>query len=33
MERNPASRMPPFSKHGILSEVEIDLTLDYVYSV
>lgn len=32
-ERNPDSRMPPFGKHGILSEVEIDLILDYVYSL
>jgi len=30
---NTASRMPPFSKHGILSDVEIDLILNYVYSV
>jgi len=32
-ERNPDSRMPPFGKHGILSESEIDLILDYVYSL
>ena len=32
-ERNPNSRMPPFGKHRILSEEEIDLILDYVYSL
>ena len=32
-ERNPNSRMPPFGKHEILSEEEIDLILDYVYSL
>lgn len=32
-ERNPDSRMPPFGKHGILSEEEIDLILDYIYSL
>ena len=31
--RNPDSRMPPFGKHGILSEEEVDLILDYVYSL
>jgi mono/diheme cytochrome c family protein len=25
--------MPPFGKHRILSEEEIDLILDYVYSL
>ena len=32
-ERNPDSRMPPFGKHGILSKEEVDLILDYVYSL
>ena len=32
-ERNPDSRMPPFGKHEILSESEIDLLLDYIYSL
>lgn len=32
-ERNPNSRMPPFGKHRILSEEEIDLILEYVYSL
>ena len=31
--RNPDSRMPPFGKHGILSEDEIDLILDYLYTL
>lgn len=31
--RNPDSRMPPFGKHGILSEEEIDLIVDYIYSL
>jgi len=25
--------MPPFSAHGVLSEEEIDLVVDYVYSL
>ena len=32
-ERNPDSRMPPFGRHGILSEEEIDLIVDYIYSL
>ena len=32
-ERNPDSRMPPFGKHGILGEEEIDLILEYIYSL
>jgi len=32
-ERNPDTRMPPFGKHGILSEEEIDLIVDYIYSL
>lgn len=32
-ERNPNSRMPPFGKHRILSEEEIDLIMDYIYSL
>lgn len=32
-ERNPNSRMPPFGRHGVLSEDEIDLIVDYVYSL
>ena len=30
---NPNSMMPPFSAHGVLSEEEIDLVVDYVYSL
>ncbi len=29
--RNPLSFMPPFGKHGVLTEEEIDLVLDYIY--
>ncbi len=29
--RNPQSVMPPFGKHQVLSEREIDLVLDYIY--
>lgn len=29
--RNPYSVMPPFGKHGVLSEEEIELVLEYIY--
>jgi sulfur-oxidizing protein SoxX len=29
--RNPRSVMPPFGKHHVLTEREIDLVLDYIY--
>ena len=29
--RNPLSVMPPFGKHHVLTEREIDLVLDYIY--
>ena len=29
--RNPDSVMPPFGRHRILSDEEIDLVLDYIY--
>jgi sulfur-oxidizing protein SoxX len=29
--RNPYSVMPPFGRHRILSEEEIDLVLEYIY--
>ena len=32
-ERNPNTRMPPFGRHGILSEEEIDLIVDYLYTL
>ena len=31
--RNPDTRMPPFGRHGILSEAEIDLIVDYIHSL
>jgi sulfur-oxidizing protein SoxX len=30
-QRNPQSVMPPFGKHAVLSEREIDLVIDYLY--
>ena len=29
--RNPNTVMPPFGKHRVLTEEEIDLVLDYLY--
>jgi len=29
--RNPQTVMPPFGKHGILTEQEIDLVVEYLY--
>jgi L-cysteine S-thiosulfotransferase len=29
--RNPMTIMPPFGKHGVLTEEEIDLVLAYIY--
>lgn len=31
--RNPDSRMPPFGRHGILSHEEIDLIVEYLYTL
>lgn len=31
--RNPDTRMPPFGRHRILSEAEIDLIVDYIHSL
>jgi len=31
--RNPDTVMPPFGKHEILSEEEIDLVVDYIHSL
>ena len=31
MARNPQTVMPPFGKHKILTEEEIDLIIDYIY--
>ena len=30
-ERNPLTVMPPFGKHAVLTEEEIDLIVDYLY--
>lgn len=31
--RQPDSRMPPFCRHGILTEREVDLIVDYLYTL
>jgi len=31
--RNPDTMMPPFGRHLILSEDEIDLIVDYIHSL
>ncbi len=31
--RNPNSRMPPFCRHRILSEEEVELIVDYLYTL
>lgn len=31
--KNPVSFMPPFGKHGILSEKEIDAVTDFIHSL
>lgn len=31
--RNPDTRMPPFGRHGILSRDEIDLIVEYLYTL
>ena len=31
--RNPDSMMPPFGRHGALSDAEIDAIVEYVYSL
>ncbi len=31
--RQPDSRMPPFCRHGILAEEEVDLIVDYLYTL
>jgi sulfur-oxidizing protein SoxX len=31
--RNPDSRMPPFGRHGILSSEEIELVVQYLYTL
>ncbi len=31
--RNPNSRMPPFCRHGILTGNEVELIVDYLYTL
>lgn len=31
--KNPESAMPPFGKHGALSEKELDLIVDYIWTL
>jgi sulfur-oxidizing protein SoxX len=31
--RQPDSRMPPFCRHGILTEEEVDLIVEYLYTL
>jgi sulfur-oxidizing protein SoxX len=31
--RNPNSRMPPFCRHGILTEDEVAMIVDYLYTL
>ena len=31
--RNPDSRMPPFCRHGILTEDEVERIVDYLYTL
>jgi sulfur-oxidizing protein SoxX len=31
--KNPHTMMPPFGKHGILSEDELDKVVEYIYSL
>jgi sulfur-oxidizing protein SoxX len=31
--RNPDSRMPPFGRHGVLTEAEIEMIVDYLYTL
>ncbi|HCD36786.1 MAG TPA: sulfur oxidation c-type cytochrome SoxX [Chlorobium sp.] len=32
-EKNPKSIMPPFGKNGILTDKEVDLIVDYIYTL
>lgn len=32
-EANPKSIMPPFGKHGILTDEEVDAVVDYMYTL
>lgn len=33
MENNPGTRMPPFGRHRILSEGELDMLVEYIYTL
>ena len=33
MQNNPGTRMPPFGKHRIISEQELDAIVDYLYTL
>jgi sulfur-oxidizing protein SoxX len=33
MEENPDSRMPPFGRHRILTEDELDMVVEYIYTL
>ena len=33
MENSPSTRMPPFGRHRILSEGELDLLIEYIYTL
>jgi sulfur-oxidizing protein SoxX len=32
-QNNPETRMPPFGRHGILSREEIELIIEYLYTL
>jgi sulfur-oxidizing protein SoxX len=32
-QNNPETRMPPYGRHGILSREEIDLIIEYLYTL
>ncbi len=33
MENNPGTRMPPFGRHRILSEGELNMLVEYIYTL
>jgi len=33
MENNPGTRMPPFCRHRILTESELDMMVEYIYTL
>ncbi|MDJ0892739.1 MAG: sulfur oxidation c-type cytochrome SoxX [Gammaproteobacteria bacterium] len=32
-KKNPHSMMPPFGKHGVLTEEEVDVVTEYIYTL